>query len=86
MWSVVDEKNNQIAIAVTGKRFVDNDNSKKKSGRPLLGILVLPVAMVLWILVADPTVLGQNGSHAMGKLVSSEFGIKLGNRGMMEWR
>jgi len=42
-------------------------------------VLIVPVAMVVWILVADPAFLGLN-SHALRQFVSNEFGIELGIR------
>jgi hypothetical protein len=44
-------------------------------------IVILPVAMVVWILVADPSVLGLNKDNALGQIASNTFGIYLGNRG-----
>jgi hypothetical protein len=43
-------------------------------------VLIVPVAMVVWILVADPSFLGLN-SRLLRQFVSSEFGIDLGIRG-----
>lgn len=40
-------------------------------------VLIVPVAMVVWILVADPAFLGLN-SRALRQFVSNEFGIGVG--------
>ena len=42
-------------------------------------IVILPVAMVVWILVADPSVLSLNKVSALGRLVSNTLEI-LGKR------
>jgi len=43
-------------------------------------VLIVPVAMIVWIFVADPSFLGLN-SRALRQFVSNEFGIELGIRG-----
>lgn len=52
-----------------------NGKSKASSVR---GMLIVPGAMVVWILVGDPSFLGLNRSHPLGHFVSSAFGIDLG--------
>jgi hypothetical protein len=64
-------------IADVGKQIVSNDKIKIPSVRR---IVVLPVAMVVWILVADPSVLGLNKVNALGQLLSNTFGVHLDNR------
>ena len=56
---------------------MSNDKIKMLSVRR---IVILPVAMVMWILVADPAVLGLNKVNALGQLVSNTLGT-LGKRG-----
>ena len=57
---------------------MSNDNTKMLS---VLRIAILPVAMVVWILVGDPAVLGLNKVNALGQLVSNTLGVHLSNRG-----
>jgi len=57
---------------------VSNDKIKKPY---VHRIVILPVAMIVWILVADPSVLGLNKVNALGQLVSNTLGVHLGNRG-----
>jgi hypothetical protein len=47
------------------------------------GVLIVPVAMVVWILVADPSFLGLD-SRPLRQFVSSAFGIDLGIRGQQQ--
>lgn len=61
--------------AKLGSKMVMNGKSKASSVR---GMLIVPVAMVVWILVADPSFLGLNRSHPLEHFVSSAFGIDLG--------
>ena len=55
---------------------MSNDKVKMLSVRR---IVILPVAMVVWILVADPSVLSPNKVSALGQLASNTLGI-LGKR------
>jgi len=57
--------------------MVINDKPKASSVRAML---IVPVAMVVSILVGDPSFLGLN-SRPLRQFVSSEFGIDLGIRG-----
>ena len=63
-------------IADVGEQIVSNDKIKMLSVRR---IVILPVAMVVWILVADPSVLSLNKVSALGQLANNTLGI-LGKR------
>lgn len=58
-----------------------SDSQSEVSVRQLGRILMMPIALVVWILVADRSILDQDRVHAVARFVSAAFAVHFSSEG-----